>query len=183
MSCCGSKSSPHLSSKPLPNSKGNVAVQPASQPMMQKPTQFNQLSNVSPPPQVHSSFTNTPFQQPQTTGNQQQWHTTPSPPPKTNEYGSFNTATPSTAFGASAFSGSMVNGQTPYTTSPQASLLGSASPPGSNILYGQTKGAPQDEGKMSVSIDFGMSFAFIVAFSNHLLFFSRHDIFWCCKFA
>jgi len=158
MSCCGSKSSPRLSNKPLPQIKGTVAAQPASQPMMQKPAQFNQLSNVSPPPQVHTgSFTNTPFQQPQATGNQQQWHTIPSPPPKTtNEYGSFNTAS-STAFGPSTFNGSMLNGQTPYTTSPQASLLRSASP---TALYGQNKGAPQDEGKMSVSIDFGMSCRF-----------------------
>jgi hypothetical protein len=37
----------------------------------------------------------------------------------------------------------------------------------SNMLYGQPKGAPQqDEGKMSVSIDFGMSFRFNVAFCN-----------------
>jgi hypothetical protein len=163
MPCCGKPSPPRMSnsSKPLPQQSGAVGTQPGLQPMMmEKPTQFN---HVSPPPQVHANAfnPNAPFQQPQTTGNQQQWHTTPSPPPRTtNDFGSFNTGASSTAFGPSTFNGSMLSGQTPYNTSPQASLLRSASPPASNMLYGQPKGAPQDEGKMSVSIDFGMSFRF-----------------------
>ena len=163
MGCCGTKSTPQISNsgKPVSQHSGSVSTQPASQPMMEKPSQFNHVNHVSPPPQVHTNTfnPNAPFQQPQLTGNQQQWHTTPSPPPKTtNDFGSFNTATSSTAFGASTFNSSMLSGQTPYTASPQASLLRSASPPASNMLYGQTKGAPQDEGKMSVSIDFGKSF-------------------------
>ena len=133
-----------------------MVAQPGLQPVMEKPIQFNQFSaNVSPPPQVHANtFNGNPaaFQM-QMMGNQQQWgHATPSPIPKTSEFGSFNTTTSSGAFGASAYSGSPANGQTPYT-SPQTSILRSASPP-SNMLYGQPM--QQDEGKMSVSIDFGM---------------------------
>ena len=139
-----------------------MVAQPGLQPLMEKPIQFNQFNaNVSPPPQVHpNTFNGNPaaFQQMQMTGNQQQWgHTTPSPVPKTSDFGSFSTAASSGAFGASPYTGSLVNGQTPYT-SPQTSILRSASPP-SNMLYAQPMNSiQQDEGKMSVSIDFGMSF-------------------------
>lgn len=164
MSCCGTaKEKPGLSGQRIPQNTGIVTSQPQLQPMMEKSPQFNQLLSVSPPPQVHTNTfnNNTGFQQPQMTGNQQWGHTSPSTPPKTlNDFGSFNTATSSTALGASAYSGSLVNSQASHTT-PQASFLRSASPPSSNILYGQPNGAPQhDEGKMSVSIDFGKSFAF-----------------------
>jgi hypothetical protein len=191
MSCCGTaKEKPSVAnSKSLPRTTGAVATQPGLQPMMEKPpAQFNQFTpSVSPPPQVHSnSFNVTPFQQPQMTGNQQQqqqWaHTTPSPAPRTtSDFGSFNTATSSTAFGASTFQGSLLNGQTPYA-SPQASLLRSTSPPSSNMLYGQPKAnTDQDEGKMSVSIDFGIIFSlFTSQFADcHA---PRHDVLWCCEF-
>jgi hypothetical protein len=89
--------------------------------------------------------------------------------------------TSSTGFGASTFNGSMVTGQT-VCYLPKASLLRTAGPPVSNMHYGQPKGAQQDEGKMSVSIDFGTIFALDIVFAISLLSCPRYDILWCCEF-
>jgi len=125
---------------------------------MEEAAQFKQFLSVSP--------TNTPdfgiaaYQQSQMTSSRQWEQATPSPPPQsTSDFGSFNAATSSTPFGALAYDRSLLKDQTSYPSS-QASLR-SASPPTSNMPFGQPNDTPQqDEGKMSVSIDFGTSFAF-----------------------
>lgn len=142
MSCCGSAKEPGISnSKPAPQHVGMVTAQPRGQPMMQQPA-------ISPPPQVHSNTfnPNAPFLQQQNTG--PQWGSSGAPTPM-NDFGSFNTATTQTAFNGSAYNPSTFNMR---TASPAVSNMVSSPPMPQSRL---SQSSQPDEGKMSISIDFG----------------------------
>jgi hypothetical protein len=152
MHCCGNaKSKPGLSNaRALPQNTATVVTQPGFQPTMEEPIRF---SGVPPPPQVH---TNTDHQQPQMADNLQWRHASGTPSsPNRSDFGSFRTATSSSPFR----DWSPISGQTSDTSS-QTSHLRSASPSTLNKLYDQLNTPQQDQEKMSVSIDFGRSFAF-----------------------
>jgi len=160
MSCCGNAKEPGISnSQPTPQHGGMVTAQPRGQPMMEKPAPFMQ-PGISPPPQVHANTfnPNAPFQQPQNTG--PHWGSGAPTPMNASEFGSFNTATTATAFTGSAYNGSTFNVQTGFTSN-TPSAMRSSSPPMSNMVSSspmpQSRMAQshQDEGKMSISIDFG----------------------------
>ena len=144
MGCCGTdKEEPSLSnSKSAALTTGTVTVQPGQHPVLEKPNGYFQQHG-SPLPQVP----NAAYQQQQSTG--PQWgQTTPSP--KMNEYGSFNTATSTT------FNGSTFNQGFPTSTTSTSPMPNLQNLPAAMARMSQYPVEPEkDEGKMSVSIDFG----------------------------
>lgn len=158
MGCCGTeKEEPSLSnSKPAPH-RGTVTAQPGQQPVLEKPMGYFQQP-VSQLPQAHTNtFPNAAYQQQQSTG--PQWGQ--------NEYGSFNTAT-STTFNGSAFNqGFPIS----TSTSPMSNL-----PAAMARMSQYPVEAEKDEGKMSVSIDFGKYVVFLKKPINHYLPKVRHSL-------
>ena len=140
MGCCGSeKEEPSLSnSKSAALTTGTVTTQPGQHPVLEKPNGYFQQHGLSQLPQAP----NAAYQQ-QNTG--PQWgQTNPA-----NEYGSFNTATSTT------FNGSTFNQGFPSTTatSPMSNIQNL---PAAMAKMSQYPVEPEkEEGKMSVSIDFG----------------------------
>jgi len=166
MSCCGSAKEPGIAnSKPAPQHMGMVTAQPRGQPMMHQPA-------ISPPPQVHPNTFNpgAQFQQQQNTGTQ--WTSGAPTPMNASEFGSFNTATTATAFNGSAYNPSTFNVQTGFASN-TPSVMRTSSPAMSNMVSSTpmpqsrlSQSSPPDEGKMSVSIDFGE----FSLFTQHVLY-------------
>jgi len=166
MSCCGEpKDKPGASnSKPQAIPNGHVTTQPGLHPGLEKP-QFYQQPSLSPPPAAHTNpFGANNFQVAQQQTGQTAWGNSPSPPPM-NDFGSMNTATTQT-YNGSTYNGSTFNVQNGFSSvnqplmhlsaahTPQMSL--SSSPMGNQTTnMGQLSTQIQDEGKMSISIDFG----------------------------
>ncbi|CAA7262612.1 unnamed protein product [Cyclocybe aegerita] len=181
MSCCGEpKNKPSLYNNGAgPQNTGTITTQPGSQPALEKPLYFQQ-PNISPPPAVHANHTNFHQQAGQS------WSNSPSPPP-TNDFGAMNTGggfgsppmQPSLghSFG-STFNGSnfnVANGFSPAnqpllpppaTHTPQLSI---SSPFNTTSIPVNQPSAPvQDEGKMSISIDFGTTFSGVAYGSSRI---------------
>ncbi|KAF9529066.1 hypothetical protein CPB83DRAFT_790568 [Crepidotus variabilis] len=190
MSCCGTpKDKSGVTNKgQVPQPTGApVTTQPGFTPGLEK--QLFQQPNLSPPPQafLNSNGQNGSFMQ-QHTGGQQggnltpQWTGSPSPPPgqhmmNPSDYGTLNTASTATAYNGSTFNGSSFNAQTgSFVGSPQMGMVTppplAATPlPGQGRLAAQITGQQQpaaDEGKMSVSIDFGTTFSGVAYGSSRI---------------
>jgi len=149
MGCCGTeKEEPSLSnSKTAALTTGTVTTQPGQHPVLEKPNGYFQQHGLSQLPQVP----NAAYQQQQSTG--PQWGQT-NPSPNMNEYGSFNTPTPTT------FNGSTFNQgfSSTTSTSPMSNIQNL---PAAMARMSQYPVEPEkDEGKMSVSIDFGKCVVF-----------------------
>jgi hypothetical protein len=151
---CGNKTPGVSGTKALPQKTEMVVTQPGLQPTMEEPVQSDKFSGVSTPPRVHTSTVDAhgAYQQPQMTGNEWEQGSTPSPPRTRSDFEYFNTASSSNPFGSLTYDLSPLRGETLYTSS-QLSLPFS-SPPTSNMSSGQPTPL-QDQGKMSVAIDFG----------------------------
>jgi hypothetical protein len=183
MSCCG---------EPKVNAPANrepqsqqptrpIVTQPNFQPGLEKP-QFFQQPSISPPPAVYANaFTANGLQQP----GQPAWGQSPSPP-LANDFGTLtNSPMPSTTptFNGSTYNGSTFNVSSGFSsmsqplmrpTSAHSRHMSDSTPP----LMGQA-GPAQDEGKMSISIDFGAHISHYAHSYSHFAF--RYHFLWCCK--
>jgi len=187
MSCCGEpKTNAPANSNPRPQPTGPIVTQPTSQPGLEKP--FFQQPSISPPPAVHANaFTVNGFQQP----GQPAWGQSPSPP-LANDFGTLtNSPMPSNTptFNGSTYNGSTFNVNNGFSSMSQPFMRPtsshspdiSVSTPAltSTSLMGKTGGQIQDEGKMSISIDFGTYICHYAHSYSH--FALRYHILWCCK--
>ncbi|KAG5638936.1 hypothetical protein H0H81_008436 [Sphagnurus paluster] len=130
----------------------SLAQQPAPHPALEKPLAYQQPT-ISPPPPAHPM--------PMQNGSPAPWNSPPSP---VNQFGSYTpSASPPLANGS--YNGSMFNGSTAYSSTgdtlvrPGSAYMSSyQGTPGPRMSLAPPKAAspPPDEGKMSVSIDFGM---------------------------
>lgn len=191
MSCCGQpKDKAPANSKPLPPQPGPIVAQPTFQPGLEKP-QFFQQPSISPPPAVHANafnanaFSANGFQQP----GQPSWGQSPSPP-LASDFGTLNNSPmPSTTptFNGSTYNGSTFNVNSGFSSMSQPFMLPKSAHSGHMSVstspqpMGQTLtgGQAQDEGKMSISIDFGAHICHCADFYSH--FARRYHFLWCCK--
>ncbi|KAF8154010.1 hypothetical protein B0H34DRAFT_74131 [Crassisporium funariophilum] len=188
MNCCGEpKDGPNATNNQRPQHAGPVVNQPIYHPGLEKPQYFQQ-PNISPLPVAHTNaFPQNGLQQSyQQPGSYQQagWSHSPSPPPL-NEFGGMNAASATLlqsntpTFTGSTYNGSnfsVANGfssmnqplvRPPSAHSPHMSL----STPGmttSPSPLGQPNATIQDEGKMSISIDFGTTFSGVAYGSSRI---------------
>lgn len=179
MSCCGEPNNAPVPENRAVNTYNNQTVnqQPTPHPGFQgQPISFQQ-PNISSPPNAYSQNSFGPngvgqsgfqqpngFQQPQQNG----WSHSPSPPPM-NQFGQPNqpnlhAPTPSTYNASTNSYGTMAPllQPSPVHTPSQGFRSSTASPPGQMVSPAvpppqQAFKPPSDEGKMSVSIDFGPS--------------------------
>ncbi|KAF8904785.1 hypothetical protein CPB84DRAFT_1677131 [Gymnopilus junonius] len=176
MSCCGEPNTNNgATNRAQPQSTGMVASQPGYFPGMEKP-QFFQQPSISPPPAAQMNpFSANGFQQ---TLQQPAWAHTATPPP-VNEYGQVTANNTGSAMQASTatyngtYNGSNFNvasGFAPsnqplahpgHSHSPSLSLSTSPPPPPASV-------PPQDEGRLSISIDFGTTFSGVAYGSSRI---------------
>jgi hypothetical protein len=190
MSCCGSpKDSAPANSKPQTQHTGPIVTQPTFQPGLEKP-QFFQQPSISPPPAVHAnnSFTVNGFQQP----GQPAWGQSPSPP-LANDFGTLTNSSPMPSTTPTFNNGSTYNGSTFNVNSgfssmsqpmmlPRSAHMGhmSISTSPAPVVQQLTGSQAQDEGKMSISIDFGAHICHYAHSYSH--FALRYHFLWCCKY-
>lgn len=163
MGCCGEPNDgqPPTNSGTTAYNAGTITSQPTGQPMMAQTTGFQQPSLAS-PPAVHS------------TGNGMQqgtpWGQSASPPPA-SQFGGYG-GSPSPPLPASTpLNGSVFNGSSGFSSNeplmrpPSAAQSSRMSPAPNNQLNTTTVA---DEGKMSVSIDFGTTFSGVAYGSSRI---------------
>ena len=180
MSCCGEpKTNAPTNSKPQSQPTGPIVTQPTFQPGLEKP-QFFQQPSISPPPAVHTNtFTGNAFQQPR----QPAWGQSPSPP-LTNDFGTLtNSPMPSntpTFSGTPTFNGSTFNVNSGFSSLSQPLVRPTSGSAHSRSMSVSAQGGQaQDEGKMSISIDFGAHICrYADSYSHYAL---RYHFLWCCK--
>ncbi|KAF8970592.1 hypothetical protein BDZ97DRAFT_1790034 [Flammula alnicola] len=177
MSCCGEPKENGLTNNVKPQAMGPIVNQPTLQPGLEKPQYFQQPSISPPPPAFANTFSANGFQQ---TPQQQPgaWSQSPSPPP-VNDFGALQNAgtppPPSTFNGSTTYNGSTFSVTNGFSSmnqplmrpssahSPHMSI--STPPPGQ---MNQHNPAVQEEGKMSISIDFGTTFSGVAYGSSRI---------------
>ncbi|PPQ68984.1 hypothetical protein CVT25_009169 [Psilocybe cyanescens] len=173
MSCCGEPNNNNpAANRALPQHTGGTIVnQPGYTPGLEKPQYFQQPS-ISPPPAIHANAFSANGQQHQTIQQQQTgWGQSPSPPP--NDFGQMNGASTNTTFNGT-YNGASFNVNNGFSASNTPLMRpGSAHTPSMSISTppppNALPNAPvQDEGKMSISIDFGTTFSGVAFGSSRI---------------
>ncbi|KAF9558515.1 hypothetical protein CPC08DRAFT_743329 [Agrocybe pediades] len=179
MSCCGEPKDVSGMNRPQPFQVAPVTTQPGFNPTMQQPQSFQQPS-IPPPPPVHANgFGTTNGLRQQQTG----WSQSASPPP-TNDFAQLNqhlTGPGMNPTNGSTYNGSSFNVNSGFSSinqplmrpgsahSPHMSMTTppplSTSPP---LGIPQGTAPVQDEGKMSISIDFGTTFSGVAYGSSRI---------------
>lgn len=170
MSCCGEPKEQNTNNGQASHVVNSITnQQPLPNPGFEKP--LFQQPTISPPPPAHTYDLNTISQ----SGG---WGTSPSPPPAVNQFGSYTQSATPLPVSASTFNESVYNGSNGFSMNEPLVRPGSAhqpwgpgSPPPHMMLSPpprpHTQSPPLDEGKMSISIDFGMSVGSHVVLSTY----------------
>lgn len=183
MSCCGSpKDAPPVQNN-LQNQwqqPGTINTQPGYHPGLEKPQTFQQ-PNLAQPPQAYANNFNT--------GNGLQspppgaWNPTPSPPPQTTDFASLNghssplmaASTGTGTYAGTTLNGSNFSSNTAFSPQNGMQQLPKAPTPAMTITPNRGFSPPpqpqipsmpmqsEDDGKLSISIDFGTTFSGVVS--------------------
>ncbi|KAH9476914.1 Heat shock 70 kDa protein 12B [Psilocybe cubensis] len=174
MSCCGEpKDANPPQNRALPQHTGGTIVnQPGYTPGLEKPQYFQQPS-ISPPPAIHANAFSVNGQQQQIIQQQQTgWGGSPSPPPM-NDFAQMNGASTNTAVNGT-YNGASFNVNNGFSAS-NAPLMRPGSAHNRNMSIStpplpnsQSIVPAPDEGKMSISIDFGTTFSGVAFGSSRI---------------
>jgi len=194
MSCCGEPKDLSATNRPQPFPAAPVNTQPGFNPMMQQPQAFQQPSIPSPPlAHTTNGFSTNTFQQ--QTQQQTGWSQSPSPPPPTNDFAQLSQQMTGGAvnptLNGSTYNGSSFNVNNGFSSINQPLMRpGSAHSPHMSISTPPLSTSPplgmpqnttqiQDEGKMSISIDFGKYVLYAHETRMLTIFFPRYYFLWC----
>ncbi|KAF9054273.1 hypothetical protein BJ165DRAFT_1522813 [Panaeolus papilionaceus] len=188
MSCCGSpKHAPPVQNN-LQNQwqqPGTINTQPGYHPGLEKPQTFQQ-PNLAQPPQAYANNFNT--------GNGLQspppgaWNPTPSPPPQTTDFASLNghssplmaASTGTGTYAGTTLNGSNFSSNTAFSPQNGMQQLPKAPTPAMTITPNRGFSPPpqpqipsmpmqsEDDGKLSISIDFGTTFSGVAYGSSRI---------------